>query len=309
MRLKTLIAAYSLALLDVAALGQTGPPVADDVIRVSSNLVMVPVSVTDGSGNAIRDLRLEDFRIQENGRHESVAKVVEPGQTPLDLALLIDVSGSVSGKFEFEREAAARFLKKVWRAGDSLSIFTIGPEPELVLPRTTELSAALERLQSVSNTHKSTAFFDVVVTAAQFLRGSAEPESRRVQVALSDGEDNQSTSYKLPGALREVQRSDCIFYGINPSGPSIRLNQVSMAGQAALEQLATNTGGTAFLPADGTELDSMFARIATELRAQYLIEYYSSDQRRDGAYRQIVVSIPSRPDLRVRARQGYYPSS
>ncbi len=306
MRIHSLLAVCSLALLAVAA-GQTGPP-ADDVIRVSSNLVMVPVSVTDASGNAVRDLRLEDFHIQEDGRREPVAKVVEPGETSLDLALLIDVSGSVSAKFEFERDAAGRFLKKVWRPGDALSIFTIGSEPGLAPPRTTELSVALTRLESVSNTRQSTAFFDVVVKAAQFLRASAEPESRRVQVALSDGEDNHSTSYELPGALREVQRADCIFYAINPSGPSIRLNNVSMAGQGALEQLALNTGGTAFLPADGTELDAMFARIASELRAQYLIEYYSSDQRRDGTFRQILVSIPSRPGLRVRARQGYYPS-
>jgi hypothetical protein len=52
----------------------------------------------------------------------------------------------------------------------------------------------------------------------------------------------------------------------------------------------------------------VFERIAKELRAQYLLEYYSSDRRNDGSYRQIVVRIPNRPDLRVRARQGYYPS-
>jgi Ca-activated chloride channel homolog len=306
MRLKYLLLAVVLALPGVFAPAQNLSDT-DSVIRVSSNLVMVPVSVTDPNGDSVRDLRPEDFQVHEDGRQEPVAKLVEPGQTPVDLALLLDVSGSVSGKFEFERDAAARFLQKVWRPGDTLSIFSIGPEPQVVLPRTGELAAALARIRTVSSTRSSTAFFDVVVAAAKFLRSSAAPESRRVEVALSDGEDNHSSENELVAALREVQRNDCIFYAINPSGPSIRLNSVSLRGHEGMHRLAATTGGTAFLPADESELDSMFARIATELRAQYLIEYYSSDQRRNGTFRQIEVSIPSRPELRVRARQGYYP--
>ncbi len=75
-----------------------------------------------------------------------------------------------------------------------------------------------------------------------------------------------------------------------------------------MEALARQTGGTAFVVDHARELEGMFDRIATELRAQYLIEYCSSDQRKDGAFREIVVKVPSRPDLRIRARQGYYPS-
>ena len=306
MGFKYILAALLLALLGAAATAQNLSD-SDSTIRVSSNLVMVPVSVTDPAGNSVRDLRPEDFRIHEDGRQESVAKVVEPGQTPLELALLLDISGSVSGRFDFEREAAGRFLHKVWRPGDTLSIFSIGPEPQIVLPRTSDLDSALARLRTVYATRGATAFFDVVTTAARFLRKSAAPESRRVEVALSDGEDNHSSDYELADALQEVQRNDCIFYSINPSGPSIRLNNVSLRGQSGMQQLAGITGGTAFLPGDASELDTMFARIAAELRAQYLIEYYSSDQRRNGTFRQIVVSVPSRPELRVRARQGYYP--
>jgi len=70
--------------------------------------------------------------------------------------------------------------------------------------------------------------------------------------------------------------------------------------------LANETGGTAFVADQISDLDEMFGRIATELRAQYLLSYYSSNPRPDGQFRRIAVSIPKKPDLRVRARQGYY---
>ena len=81
---------------------------------------------------------------------------------------------------------------------------------------------------------------------------------------------------------------------------------MSMRGQAYLERLASETGGAAFLPDRLEDLDKIFTRIAAELQAQYLLGYYSLNQHMDGKFRRIAVSVPRRPDLRVRARQGYY---
>ena len=278
------------------------------VIRVQSNLVRVPVSVTDVAGRVVLGLGISDFRIEENGRPEALERIADPGQTPLELALLLDISGSILPRFEFERQAAGRFLQSVLRPQDTLTVFSIGPQPDFIQPRTADLGTALRNLGAAMPTRGSTAFYDTVVMAAHLLRRIHAPESRRVQIVLSDGEDNNSESYGLPDALQEVQRSDCIFYAINPSGPSIRLNKVSSDGQRALESLASETGGTAFLPDKTEELDAIFDLIATELRAQYLLEYYSTDQRRDGAFHHIVVRTPNHAGLRIRARQGYYPA-
>jgi len=278
------------------------------VIRVQSNLVRVPVSVTDEAGRVVLGLGVRDFRIEENGRPESLERIADPGEAPLELALLLDISGSILPRFEFEQQAAGRFLHSVLRAQDTLTIFSIGPQPDLIQPRTADLGTALRNLGAAAPTRGSTAFYDTVVMAAHHLRRAHALESRRVQVVLSDGEDNNSESYGLADALQEVQRSDCIFYAINPGGPSIRLNKVSSDGQRALESLASETGGTAFLPQKTEDLDAMFDLIATELRAQYLLEYYSTNQRRDGAFQRIVVRTPHHAGLRIRARQGYYPA-
>ncbi len=279
---------------------QTGQP-----IRVSTNLVQVPVSVTDGEGNPIKDLKMEDFEVEENGSTVAIGHMGEPGETQLELVLVFDVTGSVFSQFEFEQQAATVFLKRIFREGDAASVLCIGFEPKVVLERTTSLAGALEGLAALQPSGASTAFYDSVITAARLLRASANPETRRAQIVLSDGEDNRS-DHVLKDAIREVQQSDCIFYSINPSGLSIGLNRVSQRGQQGMESLARQTGGAAFLAEKLEDLELIYGRIAAELQAQYLLTYYSPDSRTDGGFRPITVRVPARPELRVRARQGYY---
>ena len=91
-----------------------------------------------------------------------------------------------------------------------------------------------------------------------------------------------------------------------PSGSSIRLNKISLKAQEGLATLASATGGAAFLPDNAEDLDKVFRQITAELQAQYLLGYYSPDERADGGFRRITVRVPKRPDLRIRARQCYY---
>jgi VWFA-related protein len=276
-----------------------------NVIRVSTNLVMVPVSVTDAAGRAVDDLEKDDFLVAEDGHVEIVSRMSEAGQSPLQLALLFDLSGSIRHRFEFEQQAATRFLQRVWKPGDAVTIITFTEEPHVRFRNSRSLAEALLDLLKLQPTESATAFYDSVAMAARLLRETATPETRQAQIVLSDGEDNRSDG-TIVDALREVQRSDTIFYSINPGGNSIRLNEISIKGQQNLVSLADETGGTAFVSDESSDLDQIFERIATELRAQYLLSYYSSNPHLDGKFRRIVVSIPKRPDLRVRARQGYY---
>jgi Ca-activated chloride channel family protein len=292
------------SVFSLLAIDQTKEP-AQPVIRVRSNLVQVPVSVTDTSGQPVRNLTADDFGLEEDGRPQAVRLLGEPGKTPVELALLFDVSGSVHKRFQFEQEVAARFLKEVLKPGDAVSIFSIGLTPRLVQARTTDSERAITGIKNMASTKEATAFFDSVVEAVHYLRKNAGPGARRVQVVISDGEDNQSDRYQLNGALRELQRADCIFYAINPSGPSIRLNKISLKGHAGMETLATQTGGAAFLLDKIEDMESVFRQIATELQAQYLLGYYADDPS-DGGFRRIVVRVPKRADLRIRARQGYF---
>jgi Ca-activated chloride channel homolog len=286
--------------------GKPGEEDAGEVLRIDSKLIAVPVSVTDTTGEPVRNLQPEDFRLEEEGRTQQLVTLGKPGQTPVELALLFDVSGSVYERFKFQQDAAARFLRTVLKPKDAVSVYSIGFGPQLLQRRTTDIEQAVAGLMKMQPTKEGTAFFDTVVEAVNHLGQTAEPGTRRVVVVISDGEDNNSDRYRLRDALREVQRADALFYAINPSGPSIKLNKVSMKGHDGLTSLASETGGVAFLPDRIEELDPIFKQIAAELQAQYLLGYYSTDERTDGGFRRIAVNIPKRPDLRIRARQGYY---
>ncbi len=286
--------------------GETPSPDQNEVIRISSNLVAVPVSVTDSAGQPVRDLAAGDFLLDEEGKSQQLVTLGAPGKTPVDLALLFDVSGSVFNRFQFEQQAASRFLKEVLRPIDAASVFTIGFAPKLVKSRDKNVDRVVTGVMSISPTKEATAFFDSIVEAARYLANTAETGTRRVLVVISDGEDTLSERYNRSDAMRELQRTDCLFYSINPSGPSIRLNVISTKGQQGMTSLASATGGAAFVPDKIEDLDAVFHQIANELQAQYLLGYYSTDDRADGGFRRISVRLAKRSDLRVRARQGYY---
>ncbi len=286
--------------------GEKTPEPEAEPIRIDTNLVAVPVSVTDAQGNPIRNLRAEDFQLEEEGVTQQVQALGEPGKTPVELVLLFDVSRSVRNRFDFEREAANRFLREVFKPGDAVSVFSIGSAPKLSVQRTDSVEKAIAGTTAIEPTEDATAFFATVVRAARHLNDSANPGSRRVMVVISDGEDNSSEHVQLDQATRELQRSDSLFYAINPSGPSIRLNRISTKGHKGMEKLAAETGGLAFLPDKLEDLTQVFSQIAAELQAQYLLGYYSTNEKNDGQFRRITVRVPKRPDLRIRARQGYY---
>lgn len=278
----------------------------EEKIRIDTNLVAVPVSVTDAEGNPIRNLKVEDFLLEEEGVKQNIEPLGEPGKSPVELAMLFDTSRSVRNRFDFERETAGRFLKEVFKRGDAITVFSIGTTPKLSVQRTENIENAVAATAAIQPTDDATAFFDTIVRASHHLNDTSNSGVRRVMVVISDGEDTNSERYRLGDAARELQRAEALFYAINPSGPSIRLNKISTKGHEGMIRLADETGGLAFLPDKLEDLTKVFSQIASELQAQYMLGYYPSNETNDGKYRRITVQIPKRPELRIRARKGYY---
>lgn len=312
-----------------------------DVVRVTSNLVMVPVSVTDATGSAVQGLKLEDFRLLEEGRPQQIAELGDPEQVPLDIALLFDISSSVSEKgfYQFQQNSAAAFLKMVMKPADKAAVFTISSQPTLVQPLSASTTAAAKLLTIPAATSSvPTAFYDSVSAAAKYLMENSPSRHRRVIIVLSDGDDNFSTSIRdlsvaearatlngdvtpaaslvalqekhrraVQGVEQIVQKADVTFYSVNPGGPSVKMNQISMRAQNGMRMIADATGGSAFLPDADADLERVFRQVAAELRGQYLLQYYANADAPSGEFRRIEVSVPPHPDLRIRARQGFYP--
>jgi Ca-activated chloride channel family protein len=124
--------------------------------------------------------------------------------------------------------------------------------------------------------------------------------------------------------LKSLQNADTVFYSINPAGSSYKLNKISMVGQTNLQMFADQTGGTAFLPkflpidvkdtyerASNTRkntetLEAIFRQLTNELRAQYLLQYYSDGDFPVNKYINLDVGLKNPQNYRVRARQGYF---
>ncbi|MDR1726752.1 MAG: VWA domain-containing protein [Acidobacteriota bacterium] len=278
-----------------------------NVIRVNTNLISVPVAVTNAVGQGVLDLGIEDFRLTEDGRDAEISRLADSSRSNLNMALLFDLSGSVTPNFEFERQAAIEFLKTIWKPGDSVCIIPFDAAPDVRLKHGDNLQEAMYELRQLHPTQKTTAFFDAVALASQLLQQSATEETRQAIVVISDGADNNSKA-DMAAALAEMQRRDTVFYAINPSGASVRLNRLNVQGQENLTALADATGGSVFVSDQAGDLAGIFGKIAQELRAQYLLHYYSLSSRMDGRYHPITVSLPEKPGLRVRARPGFLAS-
>ena len=276
----------------------------NNVIRINSNLVSVPVSVTDVTGQGITDLKIEDFRLMEDGKTAEISRLAESGQSNLNIALLFDVSGSLHNNFEFEQNAAIDFLKKIWKDGDAVTIISFDEKVEVLRKNSDNLQEAMWTLRQLRPTEKPTSFFDSVILATQLIDQYASEENRQAIIVITDGADNTSAG-SLAAALSEMQRRNTVFYAINPSGASIRLNRINMKGQENLEELAKATGGDVFVSDDAGDLEDIFSKIEIELRSQYLLHYYSLNSNMDGKFHKIVVSIPKRPVLNIRARPGF----
>ena len=274
------------------------------VIRINSNLVSVPVSVTDVYGRGITDLRIEQFSLTEDNRPAEISRLADSSQSNLNIALLFDISGSLNQSFEFEQNAAINFLKRIWKDGDAVTIISFDEQLEVLLKNGGNLQEAMWTLRQLRPTEKPTSFFDAVTLAARLIDQSASEETRQAIIVISDGADNTSAG-SMASALAEMQRLDAVFYAINPSGASIRLNRINVRGQENLTELAEATGGTVFVSDDTKDLEGIFGKIESELRAQYLLHYYSLNQNMDGKFHQIKVSIPNRPELTIRARPGF----
>ncbi len=270
-----------------AAISQTPTPKPnpdDEVIKVDSRLVVVPVSVTDSTGSAVTGLTIKDFRILEEGIRQTIDQVGNAETVPLEIALLFDVSASTDAMFKFEQQTAAKFLREVLRAEDRATIYTIGQKPVLVQGREAS-ERSIASVMAISATKGATAFFDTISAAAKELRTKSPVGTRKVVVVISDGEDNFSEGLRMTKrvaesnissgnpdpelkkvgkvlalaqgqtkkaerikVLKQLQDADTVFYSINPGGSSYQLNQISIFGQENMQTFADATGGSAYLP-------------------------------------------------------------
>jgi Ca-activated chloride channel family protein len=219
---------------------------------------------------------------------------------PFALVMVFDASLSVRHRLQFEKDAAAKFFRSVLRPNDLASVLSVSTEVSVAQGFTSDLRLLMAAISKVQ-AEGTTALYDGIARSADALLPT---DGRHVIVVISDGRDIISR-ISLLGCLRLAQEADAVIYAINTSGKPASANDRDLVGERALETLANRTGGEVFFPDRIEELDPVFQRLANQIRSQYLLGYYSSNEARDGSYRRIAVRI-RRNECYARAREGYY---
>jgi Ca-activated chloride channel family protein len=273
--------------------------------RAESNLVVIPVSVTDPVNRFVLGLRKDDFKLTDNGVDQSIAHF-SGEDVPLSIGLVFDVSGSMDLKMRSSREAATTMLKTM-SSDDEAFLVEFNEKPDLTVAFTSKMPDIRDALLKVQP-GGLTALLDAVRFALNEMKHAKN--ARKAIVMVSDGGDNRS-NYTAAQIEDLVRQADVEIYTMGVFDPlfSLGLSPEEVSGPKLLSEIATQTGGRAFAASISTDLPSVAARIAVELRNQYVLGYYPKDQVKDGKYHNVEVKIaqpPGVPPIKIHWRQGYY---
>jgi VWFA-related protein len=266
------------------------------------DVVNLIFTVTDSKGRFISDLPQSSFQLLDNHlAPRTVEYFQQQTNLPLHVALLIDLSDSIRGRFKFEQEAASTFLKKILRP-EKDAAFVIGFDQHVhVIQDTTgdvgKLSNAIHHMNSGGNT----ALYDAIIRASNKLRASNAGISRKAIILISDGIDTASKS-KLNDAIQAAEKAEVIVYVLSTND----LREVKYPkGDAIMDLIAKPTGGHILPAREKDDLKHGFAEIEKALRSQYAMGYHPADFKSDGSFRAIEI-IPDKPTFRVQCRRGYF---
>jgi Ca-activated chloride channel family protein len=272
-----------------------------ETLSVDVQRVNVLFTVADRKGKLITNLRREDFNVFEDDRVQQISNFSTETDLPLNIAVLIDSSGSVRDKLRFERQAATKFFYSALRQGkDKVFIMSFDTAATLLQDYTDDPALLSESVRKIIP-GGSTSLYDAVFEAAAKLAGQ---KGRRVIIVLSDGLDNSSHA-SLAKILEVAQKEDVIVYTISTNSIDGDDPHEQKIGDANLRRLGTETGGRAFVPAKVGDLLPAFVRISDELRSQYSLAYGPTNASRDGTFRQIRV-VAAQRSYRIRCRTGYF---
>jgi Ca-activated chloride channel family protein len=275
-------------------------------LRVSVDLVLVPVTVTDALNHPQTSLAREDFTLYEGDQVQQI-QYFSTEDSPISVGLLLDVSKSMQDKIDTERAAVDQFFKNA-NPEDDYFVITFNSQPR-VLSDVTQSTNGIETELGLVQPSGSTALLDAVYLGVSKLRQAKY--SRRALVIISDGGDN-SSRYKLREIKNLIAESDVMLYaiGIFDSAPFKSFEEVM--GKRWLGAMTDVTGGRTETVKDLAALPEECALLSRELRSQYVLGYRPRDRAFDGKWHKIKIVVASPNDasrLRSYYRKGYYASN
>ncbi|MEW6732573.1 MAG: VWA domain-containing protein [Acidobacteriota bacterium] len=287
----------------------------EGTIKIDTKLVNLNVSVMDRGGRAITNLKTDNFQLFEDGVQQQISHF-ETVNSPFNLVLLIDLSGSIIDKIDILRRAAIRFIE-VTRPEDRVAVVTFTRNVQVVCELTNDRQLLRQRLRLMHMPKGGTAFYESLWFTLDQILQPVEGE-RNAIVLLSDGVDNSiSVTYPIPSrvtfdqVLRKLQESGTLLFPIYLDTEYENVEQEIESPESyalarkQLAAMAEASGGVFIRAARVEHLEGIYEKVAADLRTLYSLAYYPTNATRDGSWRKLKVKV-DKSDVAVRTRRGYY---
>ncbi len=291
-----------LAVAVIGALAST--PSAQGTFKAAVDIVSLNVTAMDPSNHYVTDLEEKQFSIFEDGVKQDLSFFTRKQQA-IAMSLLLDSSASMEDKLPTLQTAATNFVHRL-KSNDLAQIIDFDSRVEIRKAFTsnqTELESAIQQTAAGGSTSLYNAIYISLKELAKIRAQGDEDVRRQALVLFSDGEDTSSL-ISFDEVLELAKRSETAIFTIALRGTDTQSKGFHEA-EFVMRQLAQETGGRAFFPAKIDDLNGVYAEIADELASQYTLGYSSKNNKRDGAWRRIVVQI-DKPNVAPRTKRGYY---
>jgi Ca-activated chloride channel family protein len=288
----------------------------EEIVRIQTDLIVVPVFVTDGRGRRVPGFAQSDFQLSDNARPVEISYFAV-GAESVALLFLLDASGSTRDIITQQRETALALFSHFGERS-RVAVMQFREQPELTLPFTHDLRRVPAAFQVAALPDRRTAIFNAALAAVRAFRPEArQPGERRIVVLFSDGLDTASNAPPA-SVLEEARAAGVSFYVIHI--PLFEPRDGRLAARRpskGFRELAEKTGGQFFVVGDARssldpraehDLHPIFQAIAEDLQSQYVIGYHASAAGHEPGFHRIDVRLSTSRDRKLRVhqlREGY----
>lgn len=282
---------------------------ADEVVRVRTDLITVPVFVMDARGRRVGGLRKQDFVVRDNGRAVET-EYFASGAERVALLFALDASGSARDILGQQRETALQLFSR-FGTGSRVAVLRFTETPALAVPFTANSDEARAAFDFPALRGRRTAIFDAAREAVNAFDLSIAAE-RRIVILISDGLDTASRANASQVINAALDRGVSFYIIHLPLFAPLDGRLQARAASKGFRDLAEKTGGKYFMLGDAKStlaprpqynLAPVFQAIEEDLRGQYLLGYYPAEAERSASPHRIDVSLVSSNNRKLRVQQ------
>lgn len=286
---------------------QSGP---SHALKSQVELVALHVTVTDARGQFVPNLTKSNFEVFENKVRQTLS-FFSNSDIPVTMGLVIDNSGSMREKRTQVSAAAMAFVNS---SNPQDEAFVVNFNDEYYLDTAGDFTSDRKNLDEALNridARGMTALYDAVIGSLDHLKKGHK--DKRVLLLITDGDDDASRE-TFEDAIKAAVKSDAAIYAIGVFSVEDRKSEGRMVRHSVktLTELAQATGGRAYFPQTLDQVTPVCEQVARDIRNQYTLGYYPSNEARDGTFRSVQVKLIAPKGMKhlvVRTRVGYYAPS